>query len=307
MTAKKLSEKVWRNGEFINWEQATVHVCAHVIHYGSAVFEGVRVYDMNGKSGAFRLKDHVRRLFDGAKLYRMPLKWSQDEVIKACVETVKANKFKACYIRPIAYRDYGPMGVNPLGNPVTLDIVTWEWGAYLGADALEKGVDMQVSSWTRNHTNSTPPSAKCASNYASSALIKMDAISNGYAEGIALDTNGFLSEGSGENIFIIRDGQIYTPGLHHSILGGVTRDTIITLARELGIKVHETTIARPQLYAADEVFAVGTASEVTPVRSIDKITIGAGGKGPITTRIQKAYLDLVTGKTEDKWGYITRI
>lgn len=304
---KKLSEKIWRNGEFINWEQATVHICTHAMHYGSAVFEGIRAYDMGGKTGIFRLKDHVRRLFDSAKIYRMELKWSVDDVVAACVETVRANKFKACYLRPIVYRDYGPMGVNPLKNPVSLDIITWEWGAYLGAEALEKGVEMQISSWVRNHSNSTPTLAKCAANYASGALIKMEAITNGYSEGIALDVHGFVSEGSGENIFVVRNSVVHTPSIQHGILDGITRDTIITLARDMGFKVIETSITRPQLYTADEIFAVGTAAEVTPIRSIDRIVIGAGSRGPVTTRLQKAYLDLVTGKYEDKWGYITPV
>lgn len=304
---KKLSEKVWRNGEFINFEDATVHVCAHVLHYGSAVFEGIRAYDMGARTGIFRLKDHVRRLFDSAKIYRMEPRFSQEDVVNACIETVKANKFKACYLRPIVYRDYGPMGVNPLKNPVTLDIITWEWGAYLGADALEKGVEMQISSWARNPSNSMPAIAKCVANYASGALIKMEAITNGYSEGIALDSHGFVSEGSGENIFVIRDGAIKTPSFEHSILGGITRDTIITLAREMGYRVDETTITRAQLYTADEVFAVGTASEVTPIRAIDRIQIGGGSRGPVTQRLQKAYLDLATGKSEDKWGYITKV
>lgn len=305
--SKQLCDKIWRNGEFINWADATVHICTHAIHYGSAVFEGIRCYDLGGKSGVFRLKDHIRRLFDSAKIYRMEIRFSQDEVIKACLEAVRQNKFKACYLRPIVYRDFGPMGVNPIKNPVSLDIISWDWGKYLGDEALEKGVDMMVSSWQRNATNTTPSIAKCASNYASGALIKMEAIANGYSEGIALDTQGMLSEGSGENIFVIRDGAVNTPGLGHSILGGITRDTIMRLARDMNLPVVERTISRAELYTADEVFACGTAAEITPIRSIDKITIGSGVRGPITTRLQKAYLDLVTGKSEDKWGFIAKV
>jgi len=305
--SKQLCEKIWRNGEFINWADATVHICTHAIHYGSAVFEGIRAYDLGGRPGVFRLKDHIRRLYDSAKIYRMEIRFSQDEVIKACLEAVRVNKFKACYLRPIVYRDFGPMGVNPIKNPVSLDIITWDWGKYLGDEALEKGVDMMISSWQRNATNTTPSIAKCASNYASGALIKMEALANGYSEGIALDVNGMLSEGSGENIFVVRDGVLNTPGIGHSILGGITRDTVMRLARDMGITVIERTISRAELYTADEVFACGTAAEITPIRSLDKITIGAGARGPVTTRIQKAYLDLVTGKSEDKWGFIAKV
>jgi len=304
---KKLCDKVWRNGEFIPWESATVHVSAHVVHYGSAVFEGIRAYDCGGRPGIFRLKDHIRRLFDSAKIYRMEIGWSQEQVMAACVEAVKVNNFKSCYLRPVAYRDVGPMGVNPLKNPVTLDILTWDWGKYLGEDALEKGVDMQVSTWTRNAPNTTPAMAKAASNYGSGALIKMEALLAGYSEGIALDSNGYLSEGSGENIFLVRDGKLFTPGTSHSILSGITRDTIMRLATDMGITVVECTVTREQLYVADELFGVGTAAEVTPIKALDKIAIGNGGRGPVTARIQKAYLDLVQGRSEDKWGFITKV
>lgn len=303
----QLCKKVWRNGEFIDWKDATVHVCAHAMHYGSSVFEGIRAYDVGDQAGIFRLRDHCRRLTDSARIYRMELKFDLDQIVQACVDSVKENNFKACYIRPIAYRDYGPMGVNPLKNPVTLDIITWHWGAYLGDEALEQGVDMQISTWTRNRPNTTPSMAKAGANYASGQLIKMEAIINGYSEGIALDANGLLSEGSGENIFVVRDGAIQTPSGGHSILKGITRDTILTLCHEFDIKVTETNLTREQLYLADEVFAVGTAAEVTPIRSIDKITIGAGKRGPVTEKLQKAYLNLVQGKSEDKWGFITRV
>jgi branched-chain amino acid aminotransferase len=303
----KLCEKIWRNGEFIAWEDATVHVCAHVLHYGSSVFEGIRAYDVGGQAGIFRLRDHCRRLVDSAKIYRMDLKFTVEQIEQACISAVRENGFKACYIRPLAYRDFGPMGVNPLKNPVTLDIITWHWGAYLGDEALEQGVDMQISTWTRNRPNTTPAMAKAGANYASGALIKMEAITNGYSEGIALGGDGLLSEGSGENIFVVRDGRITTPSGGHSILKGITRDTIIRLCGEMGIEVSEGSLTREQLYIADEVFAVGTAAEVTPIRSLDKIRIGEGKRGPITEKIQQAYLDLVQGRAEDKWGFVTRV
>lgn len=306
-TPKALCEKVWRNGEFIAWADATVHVSAHVVHYASSVFEGIRAYDVGGQPGIFRLREHIRRLVDSAKIYRMETRFSIDDIMKACVESVRVNKFKSCYLRPIIYRDAGPMGVNPLKNPVTLDILTWDWGAYLGAEALEKGVEMQISTWTRNAPNTTPALAKCAANYGSGALIKMEAILNGYPEGLALDSNGYLSEGSGENVFVIRDGVITTPPVANSILSGITRDTIMKLAADFGIRVIETPIARESLYIADELFAVGTAAEVTPIRALDKIVIGSGTRGPITEKLQKAYLDLVQGRREDKWGFITRV
>jgi branched-chain amino acid aminotransferase len=307
MMPNKLCNKVWRNGEFIAWEDATVHVSAHVIHYASCVFEGIRAYDVGGKPGVFRLRDHSRRLVDSAKIYRMELRWGVDEIMSACVAAVKENAFKACYIRPIVYRDAGPMGVNPLKNPVTMDILTWEWGKYLGDSALEQGVDMQISSWNRNAPNTTPAQAKAAANYASGALIKMEAIANGYVEGLALDRSGLLSEGSGENIFIVRDGRLFTPATGNSILRGITRDTVVRLCGQLGLTVTECAVTREELYIADEVFAVGTAAEVTPIRSIDKIVIGSGARGPITERLQKAYLDLVQGRSEDKWGFITKV
>jgi branched-chain amino acid aminotransferase len=306
-TPKALCEKVWRNGEFIAWADATVHVSAHVVHYASSVFEGIRAYDVGGQPGIFRLREHIRRLLDSAKIYRMETRYSIDDIMKACVESVRVNKFKSCYLRPIIYRDAGPMGVNPLKNPVTLDILTWDWGTYLGAEALEKGVEMQISTWTRNAPNTTPAQAKCAANYGSGALIKMEAILNGYPEGLALDVNGYLSEGSGENVFVIRDGVITTPPVANSILSGITRDTIMKLAADFGIRVIEAPIARESLYIADEVFAVGTAAEVTPIRALDKIVIGSGTRGPITEKLQKAYLDLVHGRREDKWGFITRV
>ena len=302
---EKLCAKVWMDGEFVDWDDATIHMSAHVIHYGSSVFEGIRAYNVDGKASVFRLDEHNKRLHDSAKIYRMEVPFSVDETREAMIESIQVNEFNECYIRPVVYRGCGPMGVNPLKNPVNMSIMTWFWGKYLGEEALTQGVDMQIASWTRNAPNTTPAFAKCGANYASGALMKMEAINNGYVEGIALDQNGLVSEGSGENIFVVRSGVIHTTPIGNSILGGITRDTIMTLAREEGLEVRETAMPREFLYIADEIFAVGTAAEVTPVRSIDKITIGSGRRGPVTEVMQTKYLDLVQGRIEDKWGYRT--
>lgn len=301
----KLCDKIWMNGEWVNWEDAKIHVSAHALHYGSAVFEGIRAYDVGGRANVFRLDEHNRRLHDSAKIYRMEMKWSLEETKAAMVEAIRINGFSECYIRPVVYRGFGKMGVNPLNNSVDMFIMTWKWPAYLGPEALENGVDMQISSWTRNRPNTTPAFAKSASNYASGSLIKMEALVNGYVEGIALDANGIVSEGSGENIFVVRDGVLFTTPIGNSILGGITRDTIMKLAREMGLEVRETAMPREFLYIADEVFAVGTAAEVTPIRSLDKITIGIGKRGPVTTKLQKRYLDVVKGVVADTWGWRT--
>lgn len=301
----ELCKKIWMDGEFVDWKDATMHVSAHVIHYGSSVFEGIRAYNVGGKANIFRLEEHNRRLHDSARIYRMEMPWTLDQTREAMVESIRVNGFDECYIRPVVYRGAGPMGVNPLRNPVKMFIMTWHWGAYLGEEALAQGVDMQISTWTRNAPNTTPAFAKCGANYASGALIKMEAIKNGYVEGIALDRNGLVSEGSGENIFVARDGVLYTTPIGNSILGGITRDTIMTLAKEEGIEIKETAMPREFLYIADEVFAVGTAAEVTPIRSLDKIVIGEGRRGPITEKLQTRYLNIVKGKEEDKWGWRT--
>ncbi|MCK6440773.1 MAG: branched-chain amino acid transaminase [Planctomycetes bacterium] len=301
----KLCEKVWFDGQFVDWDDATIHVSAHVIHYGSGVFEGIRAYNVDGKANVFRLDEHNRRLHDSAKIYRMDIPFSIDETREAMIETIRVNEFDECYIRPVVFRNAGPMGVYPAKNPVSMFIMVWKWGKYLGPEALEQGVDMAISSWTRNAPNTTPAFAKCSANYASGALIKMDAIANGYSEGIALDVNGLVAEGSGENLFVIRDGVIHTPPIGNSILGGITRDSIITLAREEGIEVRETAMPREFLYIADEIFGVGTAAEVTPIRSLDKIKIGSGKRGPVTAKLQKKYLDVVQGRIADKWGWRT--
>ncbi len=299
--------KIWMNGKLVDWRDATIHIGSHVVHYGSGVFEGARCYSTPKGSACFRLDAHMRRLMESAKIYRMDYTLDLKGWMDAVLETIRANEMKACYIRPLVYRGYETLGVNPLGNPVDAAIMVWDWGAYLGHDALEDGVDVKVSSWTRMAPNTLPAMAKATANYANSQLIKMEAIADGYSEGIALDVNGNLSEGSGQNLLIVRDGAIFTPPLGSSILGGITRDSVMTLARELGYTVTETVLPREALYTADEVFFVGTAAEVTPVRSVDKIKVGAGHRGPVTTALQHAFFDVVNGKTPDRHGWLTYV
>jgi branched-chain amino acid aminotransferase len=296
--------KIWMNGTLVDWADANIHIASHVIHYGSAVFEGARCYDTPRGSACFRLDTHLNRLFDSAKIYRMDLKLSYDEVHKAVIDTIKANAFKACYIRPIVYRGYHTLGVNPFPCPVDTAIVLWEWGAYLGQDALTNGVDVRVSSWTRAAPNTFPTLAKTSANYANSSLIKMEAIAEGYSEGIALDTGGYLSEGSGQNLFVVRNDILYTPPATASILPGITRDSVITLAKDHGFQVREETLPRELLYIADEAFFAGTAVEITPIRTVDKIPVGNGRRGPITEAIQQAFFDVINGATADKHGWL---
>jgi branched-chain amino acid aminotransferase len=301
------TEKIWHNGRLIAWDEAKIHVLSHVVSYGSSVFEGVRCYETQRGPAIFRLKEHMRRMVDSAKIYRMPLPYSLEELCSACVDLVQANRLKSCYLRPIALRGYGGIGVMPSNNPTEVFLACWEWGKYLGDEALAEGVDVCISSWTRIAPNTLPALAKAGANYMNSQLIRMEAAINGYAEGIALDSNGFLSEGSGENLFIVRDGKIHTPPLATSVLPGITRDSVITLARDLDIPVVETVIPREMLYIADEVFFPGTAAEVTPIRSVDKITIGRGRRGPVTERLQKAFFEIVEGKVDDRFGWLTPV
>jgi branched-chain amino acid aminotransferase len=296
--------KIWMNGSLVEWADANIHIASHVIHYGSAVFEGARCYDTPRGSACFRLDTHLNRLFDSAKIYRMDIGRSYDELHAAVIETIKANAFKACYIRPIVYRGYHTLGVNPLPCPVDTAIVLWDWGTYLGQGALTDGVDVRVSSWSRAAANTFPTLAKTSANYANSALIKMEAMAEGYSEGIALDTAGYLSEGSGQNLFLVRNNVIYTPPTSASILPGITRDSIITLARDHGFTVREEMLARELLYIADEAFFVGTAAEVTPIRTVDKISVGNGRRGPITEAIQQAFFDVINGVVADKHGWL---
>jgi branched-chain amino acid aminotransferase len=297
--------KIWMNGALVDWADAKIHVASHVIHYGSGVFEGARCYDTRKGPAVLRLEAHIRRLLASAKIYRMEAPYTGAQLESAVLETIRANNFKACYIRPLMYRGYNALGVNPLTCPVEVAIMVWEWGAYLGADALEKGVDVCVSSWNRAAPNTFPAMSKTSGNYANAALIRMEAEANGYSEGIALDTAGYVSEGSGENVFVVRDGAIYTPPLAASILPGITREMIITVADDLGYRVREEMIPREMLYIADELFFAGTAVEITPVRSVDKIKIGHGRRGPVTESIQRRFLGIINGESPDTHGWLT--
>jgi branched-chain amino acid aminotransferase len=299
------SEKIWFNGSFVNWDDAKIHVMSHVVNYGTSVFEGIRCYNTNKGSAVFCLPQHVQRLMNSAKIYRMDVPYSAQQIRQAILDTVRQNQMKECYIRPVIFRGYGEVGVNPLGCPVDTVIAVWEWGKYLGKEALEQGVDVCVSSWTRIAPNTLPALAKAGANYMNSQLIKMEAIKNGYSEGIALDSLGYVSEGSGENIFLIKDGVAHTPPLGSSVLPGITRGVVLQICRDLGIQSLEQAIARELLYLADEVFFTGTAAEVTPIRSVDRIPIGCGSRGPMTARIQQKFFEVVSGDAEDQHQWLT--
>jgi branched-chain amino acid aminotransferase len=303
----KPTEKIWHNGRFIAWDEAKVHVLSHVVSYGSSVFEGIRCYHTPSGPSLFRVREHVRRLVDSAKVYRMEVPYASDELSAAMHELVRVNRMDSCYLRPIIMRGYGEMGVNGMNNPTDVFLACWEWGKYLGEEALAQGVDVCVSSWTRIAPNTLPALAKAGANYMNSQLIRMEAVINGYSEGIGLDANGYVSEGSGENIFVVRDGKILTPPLGASVLPGITRDTIVTLARELDIPLVETIIPRELLYIADEVFFTGTAAEVTPIRSVDRVTVGSGERGPITEKLQKAFFAVIDGVAPDRHGWLSRV
>ena len=301
-------KRLWMDGEFVDWDDAKVHVLTHSLHYGLAVFDGMRAYKRaDGSTCVFRLREHVRRMVDSAKIYRMELPFTADQLAEAMLELVRVNKMDSCYLRPIALRGYGEIGVHAVKNPIDIYIACWNWGKYLGEEALAEGVDVCVSSWTRFAPNTLPALAKAGANYMNSQLMKMEAVINGYVEGIALDTNGYVSEGSGENIFLVRDGRIHTPPLGASVLPGITRDAILTLARELDIPLVETIVPREMLYIADEVFFSGTAAEITPIRSIDRITIGKGRRGPVAERLQKEFFAIVEGKRPDRFGWLSPV
>lgn len=303
--SNKYGQKIWKDGKFIEWEQATIHSLAHVVQYGSCVFEGIRTYNTDKGLAVFRLKEHLQRLLNSAKIYRMDTEYSLQDMIDASLETIRVNNFGACYIRPYIIRGYGAFGVNPLNNPIETYVAIWEWGKYLGPEALENGVDVCVSSWTRMAPNTLPTLAKAGANYMNSQLIKMEAIRYGFDEGIALDFLGYVAEGSGENLFLVTDNVIYTPSLTNGVLPGITRDVVIYLLEKMGYEVRETGIPRERLYLADELFFTGTAAEITPIRSVDKITVGNGKCGPVTQKVQDAFFGIFEGKTEVPADWLT--
>jgi len=331
-------QKIWMDGKYVPFEDSKVHVLSHVVHYGSAVFEGIRAYKTKKGTAVFRLEPHIQRLFNSAKMYRMHVRypkgqagftdadraamaacscdgepewmkfpWTVAEVSKACCDTIRENKLDACYIRPIMYRGFSTLGVDPFTCSLSLAIAVWRWGKYLGPEALEKGVSVCVSSWARMAPNTLPALSKCAANYMDSQLMKMEALVNGYTEGIALDVNGYVSEGSGENLFLVKDGKLLTPPLGASVLPGITRDCIITLAREMGIPVEEHLIPRELLYIADEVFFTGTAAEISPIACIDRIRIGDGKRGPIAKKLQDTFFAIVEGEAPDRHQWLTYV
>jgi branched-chain amino acid aminotransferase len=297
---------IWFNGKLVHWEKATVHVLSHALHYGSSVFEGVRAYETPRGVAIFRLRDHTRRLFDSAKIYRIHMPFGPEALNDACRQVIAANGLtRGAYIRPVVFKGYGEIGVSPKSDPPTdVAVAAWEWGRYLGHESEAGGVDVCISSWNRVAPNTLPALAKAAGNYLSSQLIAGEAKRLGFAEGIGLSIDGNLSEGSGENLFLVKDGVLLTPALAHSVLGGLTRDTIMRLARERGIEVRECAIPRELLYIADEAFFTGTAVEVTPINSVDRLTVGTGKPGPVTESLQNAFYGLFTGKTPDKWGWL---
>ena len=298
---------IWRNGDFIPWKQAQVHVMSHVIHYGSSIFEGIRCYQTPSGPAVLRLQDHIRRFTDSARIYRMDLPYSWEELCNSVLELIDRNQLEECYIRPVAFRGYGAAGLNPMKSPVETYLVCWPWGAYLGADGVSSGVDVCVSSWQRPAPNTFPTLAKAGGNYLNAQLMKMEAVANGYAEAIALNTQGVVSEGSGQNLFLVRNGVLYTPPLDGSMLPGITRNCVMTLARELDVSLVQEEIPREALYIADELFFTGTASEISPIRSVDRIPVGEGEPGPIARRLRKELMDLAKGARPDPYEWLTPV
>lgn len=301
--------KIWRDGQFVDWEDATIHVLSHVVHYGSSVFEGIRCYRTPAGGAVFRLPDHMRRLLDSARIYRMPMRHTLDELVQGAIDTVAANELQECYLRPVVVRTGERMGVLPDDRPDSVEtfIIAWKWGKYLGEDAMMSGVDVCVSSWRRPAPDTLPALAKAGGNYLNSQLTLLEARQNGYTEGIMLDSFGFVSEGSGENVFVLRDDVIYTTPISGAILGGITRDSVMRIARDLGHEVREQLMPREFLYVADEVFFTGTAAEVTPVRSVDRIPVGTGQVGPVTRAVQERYLGIAQGRAPDPYGWLTLV
>lgn len=305
--AIKKAAKIWMSGKWVAWDDANIHILSHVAHYASSVFEGIRSYDTKHGAAIFRLEEHIDRLMASAKVYRMESPFSRDQIRDATLECVAINELRDCYVRPLIYRGYENIGVNPFGCPVEVAIAAFPWGKYLGEDALAKGVPVKVSSWSRIAPNTLPALAKASANYMNSQLMKMEALVDGYVEAIALDVQGNVSEGSGENLFAVHRGELLTPPLHNSILPGITRDTVMQLARGLGIPVREQVMPREMLYIVDELFFSGTAVEVTPISSVDRIPVGSGERGPVTKAIQEAFFKLVRGETEDRHGWLVRV
>ncbi len=301
------TDKIWMNGQFVAWDEAKVHVLAHVLHYGSSVFEGIRAYPTKSGTAIFRLEDHIERLFFSAKVYRMKVPFTREQVERACIETVSVNRLNECYIRPLVYRGYENIGVNPIGVPIDVAIAAYPWGKYLGDEALAKGVSVKVGTWARMAANTLPAMAKAGGNYLNSQLLRLEAADDGYAEAIALDPNGYISEGSGENLFVVHKGILYTPGVASSILMGITRDSVMRLARDLGYEVREQAMPREMLYAADELFFVGTAVEVTPITLVDKLVVGSGERGPVTKALQDAYFAAVRGENPKYANWLTNV
>lgn len=301
------TDKIWMNGKLVNWDDAQVHVLSHVLHYGSAIFEGARCYKTPKGPAIFRLREHTDRLFNSCKIYRMEIPFTRDEINEAIINLIKINKLDACYIRPLVYRGYDHLGVDPTGIPIDVALAVWPWGQYLGPEAVENGVDVGVSSWRRNAPGTMPDMAKSSANYMNSQLIRLEAHAHGYIEGIALDYFGHVSEGSGENIFIARDGALITPPFGSSILPGITRNTVMKMAEDMGIKVIEEQIPREALYIADEVFFTGSAAEITPIRTIDGIQIGEGKRGPLTGKLQNAFFSIFEDSKYDKNKWLTYV
>ena len=303
MPVKKV-DSIWMNGTLVRWDDARIHVLSHVVHYGTSWFEGIRCYNTARGSAVFRLDKHLRRLFDSVKIYRTEIPYTIGQIEQAVLETIRANRMKACYIRPVVYRGYGEVGVNPLGCPVDVAIAVWEWGTYLGPEALNQGIDVCISTWNRPAPNTFPTMAKSGGNYLLSQLMKVEALKEGYSEAIALDVCGNLSEGTGENLFLVKDGVIYTPAIACSLLPGITRSSVIQLAREAGREVVEMAVPREMVYVADELFFTGTAAEVTPIRSVDRVPVGDGSPGPVTKEMQKKFFDIVK-EGIDTHGWLT--
>jgi branched-chain amino acid aminotransferase len=299
------TEWIWRDGEWIPWKDATVHLLCHSLQFGSSVFEGIRCYSTPRGPAIFRLGEHLRRLFDSCRIYRMPPEHTPETLFEGCRELVRRNGLQHCYIRPMVLRGYGAAGMNPIGSPIETYLVCWPWGTYLGEGALEAGVDVCVSSWQRQAPNTYPALAKAAGNYLNGQLSRLAAVHDGYADAIALSHGGLVSEGTGQNVFLVRDGALVTPALDGTNLAGITRNSIVTLAHDMGIEVREQAVPREMLYIADELFFTGTASELTPIRSVDRIPVGEGKMGPVTRAIQQRFLDLVQGRAPDPYGWLT--